>query len=440
MTKNDELKFFPASAFDVFNVYFDRIYDPSMYMLFEFDDKIDEICLENSVLKALVANPYLSSRYVEYDNKPYWEKIEPDKLKDAFEIIYTDNEIQMPLSSLPPSVDVYSGPQVKVILYRKENKSDTVLIGCHHGFADAHGLKDLSEFIFSIYSRTLENAEYIPEYMGWYDKGTGKLLDKFTKEDIKCAIEDEKPFVDRWFFPYNYLNKGGDKRIKYRTFTPERLTAAKKFGKKYNATINDVILGAFFLGVIKIRNNPSDNQEEKTILTSADLRRHLNNTPGYSMENLSIAYDASVTINKGAKLEDIIERIVSVTDYHKSNNLGLGCILFYEEIFSDGLFGVRKFFEEMDNKYTKTGYKNPVFSNVGIINTDNYFSSITDSNKIPTIKNALFLPTICWPPGFLMTLSTYKDSMTIMTGYEEGPYSSAVIEEFLDIVDDYIPK
>jgi hypothetical protein len=50
-----------------------------------------------------------------------------------------------------------------------------------------------------------------------------------------------------------------------------------------------------------------------------------------------------------------------------------------------------------------------------------------------------YLPCVCWPYGFLMTASTFRGSLTIATAYEEGPYSTPVVERFLGYVDGYLP-
>jgi hypothetical protein len=35
--------------------------------------------------------------------------------------------------------------------------------------------------------------------------------------------------------------------------------------------------------------------------------------------------------------------------------------------------------------------------------------------------------------------STFRDRLTITAAYEEGPYSTAVVERFLEYVDGYLP-
>ena len=54
----------PAPPFDLFNVYFEQIYDPTMHLVFTFDGALDEDVLRAATLRLIVANPYVGCRCV----------------------------------------------------------------------------------------------------------------------------------------------------------------------------------------------------------------------------------------------------------------------------------------------------------------------------------------------------------------------------------------
>jgi NRPS condensation-like uncharacterized protein len=155
--------------------------------------------------------------------------------------------------------------------------------------------------------------------------------------------------------------------------------------------------------------------------------------------NLSVAYEVTLSIEEGAQLDDVIGRVAAITARRKAGNLGIASILFYEAIMAGGMPAVRAFFDEMIRRYRASGLKNPVFSNLGVFDTGDYLPVPGKDGVELDLLDVRYLPCVCWPYGFLMIVSTFRDRLTIATAYEEGPYSTATVERFLDYVDEYLP-
>jgi hypothetical protein len=218
------------------------------------------------------------------------------------------------------------------------------------------------------------------------------------------------------------------------------------------------MIAAYFLAFQKIRNDPTDINAPRSLLTSADLRRPLaqlddagkpasdsayatDKAGSYLPMNLSVSYQITLTAGEGSHLDDIIEQVTAVTKQRKAEGpaLGLGCVLFYEEICAGGMPAVQQFFDAIMQGYETNGQKNPVFSNIGIFREEDFFPPKENNAQPSSLRNVCLLPCVCWPFGFLMALSTFRDAMTIVTAYEEGPYSRETVEEFLALVDGYLP-
>ncbi|TAJ45733.1 condensation protein [Methanofollis fontis] len=420
---------YPAPPFDLFNVYFERIYDPTMHLLLAFDGQIDEEVLRTATLRVIAANPYLGCRFAEGEGMPVWEEIAEEERGRGF-VVLPPGAV-MP----PPPLDVRKGPQVRIGLCREE-EGDLVVVTCHHGFCDARGLMDLAREIFAAYREIGNDPDFQPRTTGLYDRSTDPVRSRFSEEECRRAIEEEEPFVDRWRFPVERTGRGTP-RIASLTLPPERLGRTRAFGKRYGATVNDVMIAAFFLAFLRIRDDPTDLNAPRSVLTAADLRRHLDGP--VPPANLSAAYEVTLTAGAGARLEDVIEQVAAATRHRKAGALGLGCILFYEEIYGGGMERVEAFFEGMMRGYLATGLKNPVFSNLGIIDETEILPLKGKDGKMLDLSDARCLPCICWPYGFLMTLSTFREAMTLVIGYEEGPYSTDTVERFLEYVDEYLP-
>ncbi|GAB7014721.1 condensation protein [Methanogenium cariaci] len=437
----------PAPAFDLFNVYFERIYDPTMHLVFAFDGHLDEAVLKTATLRLLESDPYLRSRFAEDDGMPRWEEILEVEGERAFVILSSNGEGGEENAPFPPEIppaplDVRRGPQLRVSLLREEG-GDRVTVTCHHGFCDAGGLRDLAQNLFATYGKIQRNPDFRPAPTGWYDRSMAPVLARFSADEMHAAQENEEPFTDRWRFPCERTVRGTP-RIASRTFSPARLVRAKAFGKTHDATVNDIMIAAFFLAFKKIRNDPADIGSPRSLLTSADLRHFLDGADGgtdFLPMNRSVAFEVTLSAGEDARLEDIISQVTAVTKQRKAEGLGmgLGCILFYEEICAGGMPAIREFFDGMMQGYETTAQKNPVFSNIGIFREEDFLPLTGTDGRPLGLRDVCLLPCVCWPYGFLMALSTFRDTMTIVTAYEEGPYSRETVEEFLALVDGYLP-
>ncbi|ADN35828.1 condensation domain protein [Methanolacinia petrolearia DSM 11571] len=423
----------PAPPFDIFNIYFDKIYDPTMHLCFSLDGRIDEERFRSAFILVLESDPYLSSRYTEENGVAYWERIPREKYEKAFAIHTVDGGDLAPPDVPPGFVDVYSGPPAAAAIFRAEGKGDVVTVSIHHGCSDVHGLIDLASLLFTVYRKLGEDPAYVPEFRGWYDRDANKILDKFSEDEIKKEAGRDKRIVDRWVFPFDYTGRGTP-RYAFRIFPEERLPAVKEFGKRYGATVNDVLIAAYILALIELRDDPSDLDNLRGVLSSADMRRHLRRTWEYSVENLSIAEMIEIVAVEGEELGDAVRKVAEITKGRKAGAFGAFDIMFYEDLYDSGLGAVRNFFNEILSGYDTTTLKNPVFSNIGVIDDGRF-----DPGSVMNIEYALFLPVICWPPGFLLCASTWKGSLSIQCGYEEGPYSAGTIDKFLDIIDRLLP-
>jgi NRPS condensation-like uncharacterized protein len=428
---------YPAPAFDVFNVYFERIYDPTIHTIFTFDGEIDGEVLQSATMRLIGSNPYLRSTFAEVGGMHVWEELPEDMWDRAF-IYATSGDAPDPSSNhIPPPLDVRSGPQVRVILYRVKD-GDRVCITCHHGFCDATGAMTLGKELFAIYRGIIDDPDFFPLETGIYDRTTDSILALSSEDERRKAIEEEEPFIDLWHFPVEDTGRGLP-TISCRTLSSERLDRIKQFGRRYDATVNDLLIGAFFLAFKKVRDDPSDSNAPRSILTSADMRRLLKDQERIPPKNFSVAFAVTLTIEKEAGLEDIIGQVTAIMRKRKAGGLGPACITFYEGILAGGVTMIEAFFDEMIERYQSSGQKNPVLSNLGVIDPDEYLPVPGRDGRELHLTDFQFIPCVCWPYGFLVTAYTFRGQLTLMTAYEDGPYSTETVERFLKYVDDNLP-
>ncbi len=426
----------PVPAFDLFNVLFERIYDPTMTVVLSLDGQVDEQLLKRATLRLIASNPYIRSRFALVEGRPVWEEIPEEEWERAFVLVHSGEDDAPPPVILPPSPDVRAGPQVRVTLYRGSG-GDTICVTCHHGFCDAKGILTMAEDLCSAYRGVMQDPGYRPPSTGIYDRTTDRILSLYTDEECRLVIAEEEPFVDRWHFPAEWIGRGRQ-RAAYRTLPVERLAEIKGIGKRYGATVNDVLIAAFFLAFIAIRDDPTDRGAPRGILTSADMRRLLPGNERLPPMNLSVAFELTLEVESGATVWDILPKVTAFMKSKKDGRIGPGCIHFYEKIYAGGIDAVEAFFDGMLTRYTTDGEKNPVFANLGIISPDDYLPMPGKDGTALSLERFHFIPCICWPYGFLVVAYTFRGELTLMTAYEEGPYSTETVERFLEYMDGYL--
>ncbi|PWR75086.1 condensation domain-containing protein [Methanospirillum stamsii] len=428
-------KRYPASAFDVFNVLYECIYEPSMHVVFEISGEISIERLKTATLRMVAANPYLHAKFTIINDTPFWEELSENLWEQAFVI---DSEPGLtPPDYMPLPLDVYAGPQIRVTLYQRE-ETNKICVTCHHGFCDARAILFLSRELFDIYRRLAGDPDYTPEPLEPYDRTSQALLATYSEEELKNAETDTEIFEDYWRFPHENTNQGIPK-LAYLTFPEDRLKTIKAFGRSHGASVHDILIAAFFMAMIRIRDNPQDYNSTLGILTTADMRRLLPVSETSNPMNYSIAFEIQLRILEEETLPDIISDVVKKLKARINGGLGPSCFTMFEDLHKKGMPEVRSFFEGMKTKYASTGQKNPVLSNIGVIDLEWVNPAGNSDNNTLNLKDAWLIPCVCWPYCFLTVVSTCNNRLTLMIAYEEGPYSKDTIEEFLKLMDSHLP-
>jgi len=426
---------YPASAFDLFNVMYECIYEPSMHAVFAVTGEISVERLQTATLRMVAANPYLHTKFTIVNDSPVWEELPEEFWEQAF--VVNSEPGPSPPDCMPLPLDVYTGPQIRVTLYLREDTS-RICITCHHGFCDARAVLFLSRELFSLYHRLAREPDFIPEPLEPYDRTSQALLATYSEEELKNAEIEKEIFEDKWRFPIENTTRGIPK-LAYLTFPEDRLKTIKDFGRPYGASVNDILIAAFFMAMIRIRDNPDDYNSFLGVLTTADMRRLLPESETTHPMNYSIAFQVELLIREDETLSDVIGDVVKTLKRRTDGGLGPSCFTMFEGMHQKGMAEVRTFFEGMNTKYASTGQKNPVLSNIGVIDLEWLNPAGNNESSSFTLTDAWLIPCVCWPYCFLTVASTCNSRMTLMIAYEEGPYSTATIDSFLKFMDTYLP-
>jgi NRPS condensation-like uncharacterized protein len=434
----------PASPMDQFNYALQGLGESTMHFAIVFDGVLDTGRLEQACAAARELVPVVGSRFVEAA-APYWERIPGGNVHDRIRVHPSadrDRDIQNVLT-LP--VDPATGPPVRLDILRS-GSGDTLCITVHHAAMDAHGLIVYAQLLAGFYrnpgagqGRSLSPSQ---------DRSLTRLLSQFPKGNPVPVITAPAPRHQGWTFPA----RPGDctkRAFAIRTLPAERMSAIRSAARIRGATVNDLLLAAFFSALCDYsRPEPAT---DLPISVSIDLRRYLamkksapaetdpdTNVPVAllpldTIANLSVAFD--VMLPTGSRSFD--ERIMQAStamQVHKAHNPGIDAALEIESYGYTNFAGFTERVRLMRDEAAGTGATTPLLGNIGILPE----AATAFSPDLPVI-NAFIAGIVINPPGIALGVTTFRNRMTLSIGYGSADIQHDRMERFMDTLTGYLP-
>jgi NRPS condensation-like uncharacterized protein len=227
--------------------------------------------------------------------------------------------------------------------------------------------------------------------------------------------------------------KNGKLKFVFKHFSRERVKEIVDYGKKHNATINDLFVTAILRAMVHQVGWKGDKR--LTLAGTVDLRRYL---PGRRTEALcqtSGIYFVKLLKSLGNDFSESLAFVKKDMEYNKTNYFGLGII------FVSGLIWLpypyaftRKFNKIIWLRAYRKGTVGPGFTNLGPI--DNQVHNFGDPELVSAVMTT---PGSC-PPFFFFGMSGYSGTLTLSSGTYESAIPGSVVEELFDLVDKELPS
>lgn len=400
-------------------------------VVMKLDGKLDFDKLSRAVRLSVDAEPVLGCRFVEH-NPPYFKR-----LKDIDKTVFcsmeeTDNLEEAVHRFLESPLDMDHDPMVKVKLIRS-GEYDTLGIKLNHCCSDGSGTKDYIHLLSHIYSCIdIENCVYQPK---------PSVRSRKDHEKIFGALGIKHPELDNskaefpktvWPFPWK---PGGRKDITSFVICKlpnGQLDVLSKYAKQRGASINDLILTAFYRAMFELSQPPYGVPMD--IGLTVDLRRFLPDNKAEAIRNLSGGIVLRVARLPGEPFEGTLSRVVSVMNRKKDHNPGYQCATGAEraeKLNFHYFLAFSKFLSQVSKIMSQNCFFcSPGLSNVGIISK----SLIRFGENVVT--EAYFIPPVVLVPGLLLVASSYNGIMTLATGYYKGSICRKYLEKLLNKIKD----
>jgi NRPS condensation-like uncharacterized protein len=402
---------FPAAAIDkiISGGQDVGIADFMLQMELCFEHRLDAQRLARALTLLIDAQPVLGCRLVTEKRRVYWERLPlpwPDMLFPASTPAEYDDFRNRP-------IDSRKGPQITACMLRGAD-SDRLLVKVAHQVCDAGGLNDVIAQLSHIYTQLANNHGYRPRsnmyggrtcsqilrHLPWYIYPV--LLFLFLRTTLSTQIPKKTHALQVPVGPREPFT------FAIRHLEPARVERLTAYGRQHHATINDLMIAAFYRALLK--KEAWDGHAALRIQTTVDLRRHyLPSGKAEGICNLSTYEHINLGREPGSDYAATLDRVSAITRRKKSGWIGLS------ELCTVPLAGLAPYtlLVQACDKLLH-----------GRVSSRNYPSGLTNLGLIQP-ANVLFdgqaacgwiLPPVVYPPVLYIGFSGYANSLTLSAG------------------------
>ncbi|MCQ2010131.1 MAG: condensation domain-containing protein [Sporolactobacillus sp.] len=398
--------------------------DHYLHAVIHFDGMIDENVLIQAIQATLSSLPLLSCRYVEQNDKAYWEET-GWKAQTMVHVEETDDRESAIQKNLTVKLNEKKGPQLRISVIRK-NKKDSLAIVLNHMICDGGGFKEYLYLLSSCYSRiasgeSLLDDPYLPDPTARsiyqiFDTMNDQQLDQIKNAQLTNYVQSEK----------DHLPLSGDENqpfiITHET-NAARFDSIKNDAKSKGATINDALFAAYVCALSDVvRADPI------VLDCPVNLRAYLppETHPGFC--NLTSNITCVVPSHVGTTFEEALLSVKKAMDAEKSSLEPLRVYWDLEEAYqTHSLSEAKRIFPSI--------YSIPVngMTNIGII----------DENKLAfaglVIRDVFISGSIKYAPYFQIAVTTFRKKMTFCTNFHGTDQDRTFLERFVNRMIEFLP-
>ena len=419
----DKLNQYPTSAQDKMNFITRMTADQQLRVVVFFSGRLDETLMARAVRIAMDCEPVLGCRFVEQPNRTYWERRSD---LDELELcrVVEGNPAGM-MAFLTEPTDPCREPLLKARIFRNP-EGDTLCLKVDHAAADGTGSKEAAYLVADTYTHLLADPDYRPG-LGKFNRRSQSAF--FRQAGLKNLIKYRPrslslPHQNRFTLPYNE-NRNDGQSYAVRILTPGEVRSLKAYGKTHGATLNDLILAAFFRALSKACN--ATPGKAYSIQVPIDLRHSLPEGKEQRICNLSGGLFPAVTLQAGETFEETLASVKSTMAHWKSNQPGLTGAMIMELAFALGYAKGKAQVQRIASAHGKD-VSPLLLSNLGVL----------DANRLDfgllKIESAYELGPIMLNNGLMLTASTYADHLTLGMGYCRGNLAAEIVEGLVEAV------
>ena len=410
-----------AELWDKMHYLFRDFNDRMVHVELKYDFVLDVEALKTVIICAFEKVPVLHSKFVDKKISTYW-KVMPYNIEDILTVTYPDNLETAVEEFLTQYISPESHIQMKFALFIKDGKSTLCMIE-NHMCMDGGDLKYFLQSFCKNYTEYIEKGispieyrtgsrAYTDVYSGFSQMESGVARRLFKNINAR----------DNHKFPLTKNNIRDTSFIAKRNFSEETLAKLKAKGKEMGATVNEMLLAAYFYSVYELADFPATDQV--MISSAIDLRRHMDSVADKGFTNHTAWMQCAIP-ERGRDIFETVKYVVrSSNRFKKDKFMGLYGLPLLN-------FGYSILPHAASEEIIKIGYSNPymAMSNIGILSGP----QLALCGNEPT--DAFMSGAVKYKPFVLLTATTYKNVITLSMCVRGNDKDKAIVNNFFDLME-----
>ena len=411
-----------AELWDKMHYLFRDFNDRMVHVELRYDYEIDIEALKTVLICFFEKAPVLHSSFTDNRISPYWT-VKDYKINDVLTVkevseANLDQEINDFLAQyIPPDADI----QMKVAVFNHSGKSVLCIVE-NHMCMDGGDLKYFMKSLCKNYSDFVENG------ISPVDLRTGTRSYESVYEDFSSG---EKRLAKNLYKNVNSKDDHGfpftPNSIKDKSFIAKRKIPASKFdairlsGKKHGATINDMILTAYFYSLYELAG--FDKRDGFSISCAVDLRRHIKDNSDQGVTNHTAWMQCRVP-EQGDNIFETLNYVVHSSNQFKEDRfVGLHGLPLLS-------FGYKILPLAASEEVIKIGYANPLLamSNIGVLEVD----KLALAGNEPT--DGFMSGAVKYKPFALLSVTSVRKELTLSMCVRGNEIDKEIVEKFFDLM------
>lgn len=412
-----------AELWDKMHYLFRDYNDRMVHAELHYDFEIDIDALKTVMICFLEKAPVLHSSFTDNHISPYWT-VEDYNIDEVVHIYNVDEaELKERIDAfltqyIPPDAKL----QMQVAVFYHGGKS-TLCIVENHMCMDGGDFKYFLKALCKNYNNYVENG-ISPIELKTGSRAYTQVYQDFTAGERKMATNLYKNIntPDDHGFPFTPDN------IRDRSFIARRKLSAQTFdelrmaGKKHGATINDMLLTAYFYSLYELASfNPLDSV---SISCAIDLRRHIKDSDENGITNHTAWMQCKVP-QRGKDIFETLEYVVRSSNQFKQDKfMGLHGLPLLS-------FGYKILPHAASEEIIKIGYANPLLamSNIGILEV----GKLALSGHEPT--DGFMSGAVKYKPFALLSATSMRKELTLSMCVRGNTEDEKIVESFFDLIE-----
>lgn len=392
---------------------------PQLGAVMSFEGRLDAARLERAFQALAVAEPVLASRFVPDDRRPYWQ---PRDMEGVRIVRMAEGEADDAIAVLAEPLDPEAAPQLRATLLRGV-RGDTLALTVGHVAMDGRGVVELLGMLADRYRRGV-GPEQEPNAASERDiaklvKGGGLLA------RIKALRPEDMFPPSGWGFPK--LGSGRESARILRRVGPERYAEIREYAHSRGATMTELLLTAYYRALFEVL--ATRHGEWRCLQCMWDLRDEIASRHALGLGNLSAVWNLRFECRDDEPFAGTMARLMSRTEAWRKYEPALHTALGTKLADSLGAIGGFKLMSAQISDLLRGlgDHGMPVMIDMGAIP-----EAAAEFGPEVHARDAYVLGPQAFPPGFSLSASVFRDTLTLATGFPPDALDSKIAVRVMD--------